>query len=178
MDAVSNQRRDFVGIPYAKPAEPSAGTAVEDGAQDGRREFKLPSLRSRPTLIPLLDKAAREERAVERERLRELEAVEAARQAFFQTPAGRARIAYKQGHRLFQYELEISDLQPVIVPGVFGSPSRQTNDPVDILNSVGAEGWKLVTGKFVYSEMRGVIGCYLFKRSQKRRLRTNNPWLA
>ena len=52
-----------------------------------------------------------------------------------------------------------------------------TTDPVDILNSVTVEGWKLVTGKFIHSEMRnGVVGCYLFKRSQKRRLAMNNPW--
>jgi hypothetical protein len=125
----------------------------------------------------LLDKAAREERAEEKERQKELEAIEAAKQAFFQTPAGRARLAYERGHRLFQYELEINELQPLVVPGLFGSPSRETTDPVDVLNSVTVEGWKLVTGKFIHSEMRnGAVGCYLFKRSQKRRLRMNNPW--
>lgn len=128
--------------------------------------------------MPLLDKSAREERAQEKDRQRELAAIEAAQQAFFQTPAGRARLAYKRGHRLFQYELEIDELQPLVVPGLFGAPSRETTDPVDVLNSVGAEGWKLVSGKFIHSEMRGVVGCYLFKRSQKRHLRTGNPWQA
>lgn len=102
---------------------------------------------------------------------------EAAREAFFQTPAGRARLAYKRGHRLFQYELEINELRPTVIPGPVGSPARETTDPVDVLNSVTVEGWKLVTGKFIHSEMRhGAVGCYLFKRSQKRRLAMNNPW--
>ena len=64
-------------------------------------------------------------------------------------------------------------------PGPAGAPARLTTDPVDILNAVTVEGWKLVTGKFIHSEMRnGVVGCYLFKRSQKRRLPMNNPWQA
>jgi hypothetical protein len=177
VDAASDQQRSFVGLPYGQKAEPVPRVLGENGTRDRRWDLRLPSLR-RPTLAPLLDRSVREERALERERQRELVAEEAAKLAFFQTPAGRARLAYKQGHHLFQYELEINHLQPLIIPGLFGSPSRETNDPVDVLNSVTVEGWKLVTGKFVYSEMRGVIGCYLFKRSQKRRLRTNNPWQA
>lgn len=173
MDA-AGQQRNFVGLPYAQRKAPAPSTPAEE-TQDERRAFRLPSLRRR-TLVPLLDKSAREERAQERERQKELESIEAAKQAFFQTPAGRARLAYKQGHRLFQYELEIDELPPLVVPGLFGAPSRQTTDPVDVLNSVTVEGWKLVSGKFIHTEMRGVVGCYLFKRSQKRRLRTNNPW--
>ena len=108
-----------------------------------------------------------------------MESIEAAKQAFFETPAGRARLAYKRGHHLFQYELEIGDLQPLSIPSLIGTPSRETSDPVDVLNSVSVEGWKLVSGKFIHSEMRnGVVGCYLFKRSQKRRLQMNNPWQA
>jgi hypothetical protein len=127
--------------------------------------------------VPTLDKTVREERAEEKEREKRLDAVAAAEQAFFQTPAGRARLAYKRGHRLFQYELEINELPPTVIPGLAGSPALLTTDPVDILNSVTVEGWKLVTGKFIHSEMRnGAVGCYLFKRSQKRRLSMNNPW--
>jgi hypothetical protein len=131
-----------------------------------------------PPLVPPLGKAAREERAEERERQRQMASVEAAEQAFYRTPAGKARIAYKRGQHLFQYELELDAIEPTIIPGLPGSPARETTDPVDILNSVSVEGWKLVTGKFIYSEMRnGVIGCYLFKRSQKRHLAMNKPWL-
>lgn len=145
--------------------------------QDKRWGFRLPSLRGRPALAHPLDRAAREERTEERAREKLLVAVEAAEQAFYRTPAGRARLAYKRGHRLFQYELAINGLAPTVIPGPIGSAALETTDPVDILNSVTVEGWKLVTGKFIHSEMRnGAVGCYLFKRSQKRRLTMNNPW--
>jgi hypothetical protein len=151
----------------------------KSGAEEKRWDFRLPSLRGRSALAPSLSKAAREERAQTRKQEKESMSVEAAKQAFFETPAGRARLAYKRGHRLFQYELETSDLRPTVIPGPIGSPARETTDPVDILNSVTVEGWKLVTGKFIHSEMRnGAVGCYLFKRSQKRRLSMNNPWQA
>lgn len=157
-----------MGAPYARK-EASVPASPEGETREKQWDFKLPSLR-RP---------AREERAREKEHQKELESIEAAKQAFFRTPAGRARLAYKQGHRLFQYQLEIDDLQPLLIPGLAGSPPRETADPVDVLNSVTVEGWKLVTGKFIHSEMsNGVIGCYLFKRSQKRRLRMGNPWQA
>jgi hypothetical protein len=181
VDAVSEQQRIFIGRPYAQPSEPRPsepdGRAPDEEATRERRwDSKL--LR-RPTFLPLLDKSVREERTREREREREMASEETAKQAFFQTPAGRARLAYKQGHRLFQYELQVNGLRPLVIPGLAGSPSRETTDPVDVLNSVTVEGWKLVTGKFIHSEMRnGAVGCYLFKRSQKRRLRMNNPWQA
>ncbi|MFP5388347.1 MAG: hypothetical protein ACLGG5_03495, partial [Thermoleophilia bacterium] len=140
-----------------------------------RRIFRLPLRRGRSAT----DNASREERAELKEREKALRSAEAAKQAFFETPAGRARLAYKRGHRLFQYELEINELSPTVIPGRAGSPARVTTDPVDILNAVTVEGWKLVTGKFIHSELRnGVVGCYLFKRSQKRRLAMNNPWQA
>ncbi|HXR30366.1 MAG TPA: hypothetical protein VN752_04440 [Solirubrobacterales bacterium] len=105
--------------------------------------------------------------------------MEAAIEAFRRTPAGQARLAYQKGHRLFQYELEIDRLAPTLIPGPLGSPARETTDPVDILNSVTVEGWKLITGKFIQTQTRhGTIGCYLFKRSKKRRQEMNDPWRA
>jgi hypothetical protein len=173
----SEQKHFLVGPRPAQAERPERNADSESVAADKRRRFRLPSLRARATLMPPLDKAAREERVEEKEREKRLVAVEAAEQAFYRTPAGRARLAYKRGHRLFQYELEINGLDPTIVPGPIGSPALETTDPVDILNSVTVEGWKLVTGKFIHSEMRnGAVGCYLFKRSQKRRLMMNNPW--
>src|SRR5262249_36525339 len=130
MDAASEQRRGFVGLPRAQAtvtADSSPSLTSGSRAAEGRRSLRPPS-RRRPTAVPLLGKAAREERASERAHQREQEAIEAAKQAFFETPAGRARHAYKQGHRLFQYELEISKLQPLLVPGVFDAPSRWTSD--------------------------------------------------
>jgi hypothetical protein len=165
------------GLRPPQTAQPDPDVAGDEQAVERRWGLRLPSLRNRPALAHPLDKSAREERAEERERERRLAAAAEAEQAFFQTPAGRARLAYKRGHRLFQYELEINELEPTVIPGHVGSPALVTTDPVDILNSVTVEGWKLVTGKFIHSEMRnGAVGCYLFKRSQKRRLAMNNPW--
>ncbi len=179
---VSEHRQPLVGFRSAQPTElerePTElehGVSADAGTTDKRRVFRLPLLRGRSAT----EAATREERAELKEREKELKSVEAAKEAFFETPAGRARLAFKRGHRLFQYELEINELNPTIIPGLTGSPARQTTDPVDILNAVTVEGWKLVTGKFIHSEIRnGVVGCYLFKRSQKRRLPMNNPWQA
>jgi hypothetical protein len=171
MAAISEQGH-LVQFRSAQTEAPERKVADVSVAPEKRRAFRLPSLRGRTALVPPLDKAAREERAEEKEREKRLASVEAAEQAFYRTPAGRARLAYKRGHRLFH-----NDLEPTVIPGLVGSPALETTDPVDILNSVTVEGWKLVTGKFIHSEMRnGAIGCYLFKRSQKRRLSMNNPW--
>jgi hypothetical protein len=179
VDALSQQQRKFVEFPRPQAQNPRPIAQTDDDASERRWGLKLPSLRSRPTLAHPLNKVARDERAQERAREKELESIEAAKQAFFETPAGRARLAYKRGHQLFQYELEIGELQPLFIPSLVGTPSRETSDPVDVLNSVTVEGWKLVSGKFIHSETRnGVVGCYLFKRSQKRRLQMNNPWQA
>ncbi|HXS32700.1 MAG TPA: hypothetical protein VN758_02865 [Solirubrobacterales bacterium] len=177
MDAVSQQGQLLVGHRSPQGAQPERTAPGEANSERKQRIFRLPLLRGRSGLTLPLDRASRDERAEEREREKRLVAVEAAEQAFYRTPAGRARLAYRRGHRLFQYELEINELPPTVVPGLAGAPALVTTDPVDILNSVTVEGWKLVTGKFIHSEMRnGAVGCYLFKRSQKRRLSMNNPW--
>ena len=155
---------------------PSAGE--EQVLEPERRWGFRRLLRDRQVLVPPLDRAAREERAQERERQKLEMSIEAARQDFFLTPAGKARLAYNRGHRLFQYELELDRLAPTVVPGPIGSPAYETTDPVDILNSVIVEGWNLVTGKFVHVEVRNsAVGFYLFKRSPKRRQPMNDPWL-
>lgn len=174
---MSEHSGHLVGFRQGQPASPRPDTAEVEQATvpDGRRIFRLPLLRGRSESSA----ASREERAELKERERQLRSAEAAKEAFFQTPAGRARLAYKRGHRLFQYEMPVTDLEPTVVPGAVGAPARETTDPVDILNSVTVEGWKLVTGKFIHSEIRGgAVGCYLFKRSQKRRLQMNDPWQA
>jgi hypothetical protein len=178
----SEQAQLHVEFRSAQPVAPSPPAPAEQGDTEKRHGFRFPSLLSRPsrpTLMPPLGKEAREERAEERQRQKQALSTEAAKAAFFETPAGRARLAYRRGHRLFQYELEINGIAPTVIPGPVGSPALETVDPVDILNSVTAEGWKLVTGKFIHSEMRnGAIGIYLFKRSQKYRLSMNDPWHA
>lgn len=170
---MSEHGQHLVGFRSAQPAEPERDVAESANATDKRRLFRLPLLRGRSPE----GTASRDERAELKQREKQLRSAEAAKEIFFQTPAGRARLAYKRGHRLFQYELEINELRPTVVPGPAGAPARETTDPVDVLNAVTAEGWKLVTGKFIHSEVRGgAVGCYLFKRSQKRRLSMNNPW--
>lgn len=172
---MSEHGQRLVGFRSARPTELERGTADHTDAPGKQRIFRLPLLRGHS--VPRA--ASREERAELKEREKQLKSVEAAKEAFFETPAGKARLAYKRGHRLFQYELEIRDIKPTVIPGPIGSPARETTDPVDILNSVTVEGWKLVTGKFIQSELRGgAIGVYLFKRSQKRRLSMNDPWQA
>ena len=72
----------------------------------------------------------------------------------------------------------------VIVKMVGSTTTKQTSDPVDVLNSVCREGWELITGSFVFVEegqqsrdkfmssgqnvaIKGsVIGYYLFKRCE------------
>lgn len=177
MSAVSEQGR-LLGFRSPQAGEATAGAATGAGPSAHPEEERR-ARRGLSALLPSLDRTAREERAEEKERRREANSLRAAMEAFYETPAGRARLAYKRGHRLFQYELEIGKLPPTVVPGPVGSPARETTDPVDILNSVTVEGWKLVTGKFIHSEIRGgAVGVYLFKRSQKRRLAMNEPWRA
>ncbi|HYG96370.1 MAG TPA: DUF2510 domain-containing protein [Solirubrobacterales bacterium] len=152
----------------------AAEALVREEAQQGPRLSlltRVPSLQ-----LPPLSKEKREQRTREREHLKQRLWLEAERQAFFQSPAGRARLAFERGQHLFQYELEIDRVQPTVIPGPVGAPARATEDAVDILNSVVVEGWKLVDGKFFYAEARGVFGYYLFKRSKKRRQQTNDPW--
>ena len=72
------------------------------------------------------------------------------------------RLSFEKGHSVFQIELAIDELDPVVIPGPVGTPPRETTDPVEILNSVVVEGWKFVDGEFVHVELRnGLIGCYL-----------------
>lgn len=150
-----------------------ADALTREEAQTGLRSSlpRIPAPR-----LPAISREAREQRAREREHLKQQMWVEAQREAFFQSPAGRARLAFKRGQHLFQYELEIDQVQPTLIPGPLGMQPRVTQDPVDILNSVVVEGWKLVDGKFFYAESRGVFGCYLFKRSKKRRRQMSDPW--
>jgi Protein of unknown function (DUF2510) len=145
--------------------------------EEAQPSFRLPGFARIPTFqLPTLSKEAREQRLREREQLKQRLWVEAQRETFFQTPAGRARLAFERGQHLFQYELELDRVEPTLIPGHAGASGRTTSDPVDILNSVVVEGWKLVDGKFFYAEGRGVFGLYLFRRSKKRRQRMNDPW--
>lgn len=147
-----------------------------NGAGPGRGGLRLRSLR--PSFGPL-GRAARERRDREREDVLRQRITELARQEFYCTPAGRARVAFERGQSLFQYELNAGRMRAIVIPGVHHQPALETTDPVDVLNSVVAEGWKLTNSEFHYIEMRGgMVGCYIFKRSPKRRRPMNDPWQA
>ena len=76
--------------------------------------------------------------------------IEEAKEAFFKTPAGRARLAYEQGDQVFQYAFDVVHHQAIVVAMVGSRQTKKTNDPVAVLNSVCHEGWELVNGSFVF----------------------------
>jgi hypothetical protein len=148
------------------------GEALSNGSGPGPGGLRLLSL-------PLFGRAARERRGREREDEVRQRITELARQEFYRTPAGRARVAYERGQSLFQYELDVGYMEAIVIPAEHHQPALETTDPVDVLNSVVAEGWKLTNSEFHYIEMRGgMVGCYIFKRSPKRRRPMNDPWQA
>jgi len=148
--------------------------ALSNGNGRGHGGLRLRSLRP---YLPLLGRADREMRVREREEEVRQRIAELERQAFYRTPAGRARVAFERGQSLFQYELDVGRMEPIVIPGLHYQPPLETTDPVDVLNSVVAEGWKLSNSEFHFLEMRGgMVGCYIFKRSPKRRQPMNNPW--
>jgi hypothetical protein len=138
--------------------------------------------------------AAKEEQRRETEARKRLEQIERARQAFFTTPAGRARLAFDRGDHVFQYAFDVMSQQAVIVPMVGSTTSKSTSDPSEILNSVCREGWELVNGSFVFVEqgqqsrdkfmssgqnvaIKGTtVGYYLFKSCETNRQEQTNPW--
>ena len=141
------------------------------------------------------DDAAQKEqhRTQERERERVAE-IEKARQSFFRTPAGRARVAFDAGDHVFQYAIDVMSQEAIIVAMVGSTTSKKTSDPTAILNSVCHEGWDIVNGSFVFVEqgqqsrdkfmasgqnvaIKGTtVGYYLFRRCEANRRETSKPW--
>jgi hypothetical protein len=140
------------------------------------------------------DAALKEQRRQEAEEGKRLVAIEKAKQDFFETPAGRARLAYESGDPVFQYAFDVVNHAAVVVAMVGSRQSKKTNDPVAVLNSVCHEGWELVNGSFVFVEegsqsrdkfmssgqnvaVKGTtVGYYLFRRSDRNKRETSNPW--
>jgi hypothetical protein len=139
--------------------------------------------------------AKEQQRRDENERRRLIE-IERQREAFFRTPAGRARRAFERGDQVFQYSHDVMSQKAIVIPMVGAKNSATTTDPVDILNSVCREGWELVNGSFVFVEqgqesrdkfmasgqnvaIRGTtVGYYLFRRHEPSRASTPaDPWL-
>lgn len=110
------------------------------------------------------------------------------RQAFMQTPVGRARAAFEAGAVLFQYAHDIESQEAVIVAMVGSHTTRRSTDPTEILNAVAREGWSLVNASFVFREqgsqsrdkflssgqniaVKGTtVGYYVFERRESLRL--------
>ena len=154
--------------------------------------------------MPILGRKSEEEKAAsaarkeqqrqEAEERKRVAAIEKAKQAFFKTPAGQARLAYEQGDQVFQYSFDVVNHQAIIVAMVGSKQTKRTNDPVAVLNSVCHEGWELVNGSFVFVEqgqqsrdkfmssgqnvaIKGTtVGYYLFRRREANRRETTNPW--
>ncbi|GAB2988304.1 hypothetical protein LWP59_08795 [Amycolatopsis acidiphila] len=116
-----------------------------------------------------------------------LQGVERERAAFERSPAGRARAGFARGDQVFQYVIDVMNQKAVIVAMVGGTTTKQTSDPVAVLNSVCQEGRELVNGSFVFVEqgqesrdkfmssgqnvaIKGeVMGYYLLKRCEVNR---------
>jgi hypothetical protein len=140
------------------------------------------------------DAALKEQQRQQAEERKRVEAIEKAKNDFFETPAGRARLAYEEGDQVFQYSFDVVNHQAVVVAMVGSKQTKKTNDPVAILNSVCHEGWELVNGSFVFIEegsqsrdkfmssgqniaVKGTtVGYYLFRRSDANKRETSNPW--
>jgi len=93
---------------------------------------------------------------------------------FWESPPGIARLAFSNGDRAFQYEIDILD-QQAIMKAMVGSSSQVVRlDPSAVLNAVCREGWELVNGSFVFVRADGgfketLMGCYLLKRCEENR---------
>lgn len=133
------------------------------------------------------DTAAKEQAAREQVERQRQANVQKARDAFFGTPAGRARTAYERGDLVFQYSHDVMSQKAIIVALVGSTTARLTTDTSLILNSVCREGWDLVSGSFVFVEqgqqsrdklmssgqnvaIKGAtVGYYLFRRCELNR---------
>ncbi|WCN84285.1 hypothetical protein [Micromonospora sp. LH3U1] len=122
------------------------------------------------------------------------EQVMKARNAFFISPPGQARLAFERGDHVFQYSMNVMSQEAIIVPMVGSTTSQKTSDPVAILNAVCREGWELLNGSFVFVQegqqsrdkfaasgqniaTKGrTVGYYLFKRCEDHRRESTNPW--
>jgi hypothetical protein len=130
-------------------------------------------------------KAARkEEQQAQRAREQYEQRFARAWEAFWASPAGRARKAFRDGDHVFQYSIDVLNQQAIIVAMIGSTTAKQAADPTAVLNSVCHEGWELVNGDFVFV-MEGqqsrdkfmtsgqnvavkgtVLGYYLFKRNE------------
>ncbi|MEU0018695.1 hypothetical protein ACIGKG_18605 [Streptomyces rochei] len=131
--------------------------------------------------------AEKERKRQEAEEKQQAELLERNRRAFLATPVGQARQCFEQGDLVYQCSIDVMSQQAVIVAMVGSATTKQTTDPVVVLNAVCREGWELVNGSFVFVEqgqqsrdkfmssgqnvaIKGeTVGYYLFKRCEANR---------
>src|SRR4051812_43660087 len=136
-----------------------------------------------------LDAEVNAQRAREKEDQDRAKQAEKERQAFEESPAGQARLAFERVDHVFQYSIDVMNQQAIVkTMASLGGPSATTkarsSDPTGVLNSVCDEGWELVNGSCVFVEegetsrkqalsskvqvaVKGtVMGYYLFKRNE------------
>lgn len=153
--------------------------AIEAGIKEQERET-----RAQQQALAAAEKAERE-RVARREKVR---------QAFFATPAGRARLAFESGDELFQFSIDVMSQKAIAVAMVGANTSKKAMDPSAVLNSVSNEGWELVNGSFVFVEegqesrdkfassgqnvatKGSTHGYYLFRRCEELRGEMPEPW--
>jgi hypothetical protein len=153
--------------------------AIEAGIKEQERET-----RDQQQAQAAAEKVARE-RVAHRKKMR---------QAFFATPAGKARLAFESEDHVFQFSMDVMNQQAVVVAMVGANTTKKTSDPTEILNSVCNEGWELVSGSFVFVEegqqsrdkfassgqnvatKGSTVGYYLFRRCEEKRGKTAEPW--
>jgi hypothetical protein len=138
--------------------------------------------------------AAKKLESEQKAELKRRQEVKREKEAFFRSPAGRARVAFEEGDHVFQYAINVMNQEAIIVAMVGSSTKKRTSDPVDVLNSVCHEGWDLVNGSFVFVEegqqsrdkflasgqnvatKGSVVGYYLFWRCEANRGTVGNRW--
>lgn len=159
---------DLTRVPQQRLVLPPA--PVQNGHHPKKSLLSLVGLKSAPPEPEASGAVSKSERRKRKE-------VEERKLEFFESPAGRARLSYGQKHRVFQCNLRLTRPEVAVIPGVVGAAPLITSDPVHILNSVIAEGWKLEAGSFFWADADGgVVGYYMFKRSKKRLRDMNDPW--
>lgn len=139
--------------------------------------------RDTPEEAAAKDQRRREQAAAKAEEKRS-KAFEKAWNAFWASPAGQARAAYRAGDHVFQYSIDVMNQQAIIVAMVGSKTASTTADPTAVLNAVSREGWEIVSADFPFV-MTGqqsrdkflssgqnvaiagtVLGYYVFKRCE------------
>lgn len=177
---------DWIGdvqVPQSEPARvtdaPDA-VAVEALAGEPDRKRRFGKSDDEKEAQRLAKQAADLERSLDKQGKKQ----EQEQQAFLHSPPGKARTAFARGDAVFQYELDVMTQQAIIVAMLGSGTSKKSTDPTDVLNAVCREGWKLVTGSFVFIHegeqsrdkfmssgqnvaVKGrVMGYYLFNRDE------------